>query len=74
VNPGLVILGHGVGRVYELPIPLWAYLLGAAATVLASFLIRAFSRTTRPIPEERKLAGSGLGRGTTLVLRKNRIL
>ena len=67
--PDLVTIGHGVGRVYELPIPLWAYLLGAAATVLASFLIRAFSRTTRPIPDERTLAGPGFGRGATASLR-----
>ncbi|MGH2755505.1 MAG: hypothetical protein ACRDLB_13890 [Actinomycetota bacterium] len=65
----LVILGHGVGRVYELPIPLWAYLGGAAATVLASFLVRAFSRTTRPIPNERRIAGAGVGRGVVLFLR-----
>jgi hypothetical protein len=65
----LVILGHGVGTVYELPIPLWAYLLGAAATVVASFLIRAFSRTTRPIPDERPLLGPRFARITTLVLR-----
>ena len=65
----LVILAHGVGTVYELPIPLWAYLLGAAATVLASFLIRAFSRTTRPIPEERRLLGPRFARISTLVLR-----
>ena len=74
MTSGLVILdvtvvGHGVGRVYELPIPLWAYLFGAAATVLASFLIRAFSRTSRPIPEERRLAGDGFARVTVMVLR-----
>jgi hypothetical protein len=65
----LTVVGHGVGRVYELPIPLWAYLLGAAATVLASFLIRAFSHTTRPIPDERRLAGPASARIASLVLR-----
>jgi hypothetical protein len=37
------VLAHGVGRVYELPIPLALYLAAAAATVLVSFFIRAFA-------------------------------
>src|SRR5918992_1227802 len=29
---------HGFGQTYDLPIPLWLYLYGAAAAVLASFV------------------------------------
>ena len=35
---------HGVGRVYESPLPVWLYGVGAAATVVISFLIRAAVR------------------------------
>ena len=40
----LVELAHGVGRVYESPLPVWMYGVGAAATVVISFLIRAAVR------------------------------
>ena len=43
-------LAHGVGRVYESPLPVWLYGVGAAATVAISFLIRAAVRTE---PKER---------------------
>ena len=43
-------MAHGVGRVYELPLPLPLYLGGAALTVLASFLVRAL---VRQVPSER---------------------
>jgi hypothetical protein len=50
------ISAHGVGTVYELPLPLSLYLGGAAATVLASFAIRAVvERTLRGT--ERVVAG-----------------
>lgn len=52
-------LAHGVGKVYESPIPLSFYLAGAALTVLASFFIRAFSRSQRP-HVERRIAGPGV--------------
>lgn len=64
-----MILAHGVGEVYELPIPLYLYLLAAAATVAASFLIRAFSTSTKPLAEERPLLGPGPARVSILVLR-----
>ena len=38
-----MILAHGVGSVYELPLPLPLYLGGAAGTVLLSFALRAFA-------------------------------
>ncbi|MGH2735553.1 MAG: hypothetical protein ACRDKZ_08235 [Actinomycetota bacterium] len=53
-----MILAHGVGRVYESPLPLALYLLGAAATVAASFLLRALVGDTRPLGHERRLAGT----------------
>lgn len=41
-------LAHGVGRVYESPIPISLYLAGAATTVIASFVIQAFRPGDRP--------------------------
>lgn len=64
-----MILAHGVGEVYELPIPLYLYLGAAAATVAASFLIRAFSSSTKPLPEERPIAGAGVAGRVIFVLR-----
>lgn len=32
-------LGHSFGRVYNLPVPVWLYLYGAAATLALSFLV-----------------------------------
>jgi hypothetical protein len=50
-------LAHGVGRVYQSPLPLWLYLAGAGATVAASFLLRALVRDTAELRPERKIAG-----------------
>ncbi|MDQ3958276.1 MAG: hypothetical protein M3273_08155 [Actinomycetota bacterium] len=52
------ILAHGVGRVYESPIPAYLYALGAGGTVLASFLLRALAGDRRPRRKDRKIAGS----------------
>ena len=52
-----LILAHGVGRVYELPLPLPLYLGGAALTVLASFLVRAFVRSVPPERPAKPVAG-----------------
>lgn len=41
--PSSVVFAHGVGRVYESPLPVWLYLVGAAATVLISFAIRSLA-------------------------------
>jgi hypothetical protein len=54
-------VAHGVGRVYESPIPVAYYLAGAAATVLVSFLIRAFAKEERPHPD-RTVGGPQAGR------------
>ena len=39
---------HGLGQRYDLPIPLWLYLVGAASAVAASFVLFAAFRTHRP--------------------------
>ncbi len=54
---GPPVLGHGVGEVYESPIPLWLYLLGAAATVALSFILRALSRREPRALVEKRVAG-----------------
>ncbi|HWC13380.1 MAG TPA: hypothetical protein VG929_02150 [Actinomycetota bacterium] len=41
----IVDLAHGVGRVYEAPLPVWLYGVGAAITVLLSFVLRAVVKT-----------------------------
>lgn len=40
-----MIFAHGVGSVYQLPLPLPLYLGGAALTVLVSFVLRAVIKT-----------------------------
>ena len=48
------LLAHGVGTVYELPLPLPLYLGGAATAVLGSFLVQAFgSRSAKGKPPRR---------------------
>lgn len=54
----MIQLAHGVGRVYELPVPLYLYLFGAAATVAASFVIAIGTSGLRTITD-RRLGGSG---------------
>jgi hypothetical protein len=65
----LIELAHGVGRVYESPIPTWAYALGAAATVAASFIVRALAPDVREPKPEKRLLGPGAARGIIIVLR-----
>ncbi|MEH6472924.1 MAG: hypothetical protein V7752_16915 [Halopseudomonas sp.] len=36
------VAAHAFGQRYELPVPLWLYLVGAAATVVLSFVVMAF--------------------------------
>lgn len=52
-----VTIAHGVGRVYESPIPISYYLVGAALTVAASFLIRALARRSGSSDSGRLVAG-----------------
>lgn len=66
----IVQFAHGVGRVYELPIPLWLYLVAAAGTVLVSFVIRTFASRDKDLrAPERRVAGPGIARGVVLTLR-----
>jgi hypothetical protein len=53
----VVLLTHGVGRVFDSPIPVGAYLAGGALTVLASFVIRAIISAETPHSPERKVVG-----------------
>jgi hypothetical protein len=58
------VAAHAIGGTFQLPVPLWLYLAGAAAAVAASFVLTARTARrasdpayeTRPIPEE--LAGT----------------
>jgi hypothetical protein len=52
-----IVLAHGVGRVYQLPVPLYLYLLASAATVLASFFIRILAPKTKELRPPQKIAG-----------------
>ena len=36
------VAAHGFGRLYTLPVPVWMYLYGAAAALLASFALIAW--------------------------------
>jgi hypothetical protein len=65
----VIDLAHGVGQVFDSPIPLYLYLLGAAATVLVSFGVRTYF-TAAPAPmTEREVAGPGWARSISAVLR-----
>lgn len=55
---GSLLLAHGVGRVYESPIPVSYYLVGAALTVAASFLIRALARSPETASRGRLIGGA----------------
>ncbi len=54
------VLAHGVGRVYESPIPTYLYALGAGLTVLLSFLLRALAGDRLPKSKHRRVAGPGV--------------
>lgn len=58
MSPELPALAHGVGRVYESPIPLWLYLAGAGLVVALSFVLRALSTGAPSELRERRVAGA----------------
>ena len=62
-------LAHGVGSVYESPLPVWLYVVGAAATVIVSFVIRALATRESRTPEPRVIAGPGVVDGVVAVLK-----
>lgn len=51
-------LAHGVGRLYDLPVPLPLYLGGAALAVVAAFVVQALSRG-KTVPPRRRIASAG---------------
>ena len=63
-----VILAHGVGRVYESPIPVWLYAAGAGGTVLISFLLAPLGGAPAGGYRERVVAGERARRGAARVL------
>lgn len=58
----LPVLAHGVGRVYESPIPVYLYAVGAGLTVLLSFVLRALARNRASESRERRVAGPAAAR------------
>ncbi|MEA2447221.1 MAG: hypothetical protein QOK47_858 [Actinomycetota bacterium] len=63
-----MILAHGVGQVYKLPIPLPLYLGAAAATVLVSFVLRMVVPQGARRTEERTVVGARPARILIVVL------
>ncbi|MEA2451946.1 MAG: hypothetical protein QOG04_656 [Actinomycetota bacterium] len=67
----MIELAHGVGRVYESPLPVWLYGVGAAVTVLLSFVLRAVV-TSGPKDRSPKVV---LGeRGTAILIKVLRVV
>ncbi|HSX42726.1 MAG TPA: hypothetical protein VLF59_01435 [Candidatus Saccharimonadales bacterium] len=48
--PSLIQFAHAFGQRYDLPIPLWIFVFGGAAVVLASFALIARTATGKPAP------------------------
>jgi hypothetical protein len=65
----MIDLAHGVGAVYESPLPVWLYGVGAAVTVLLSFVVRAVVRDEPRAMEPRRLMGARGARLTFTVLK-----
>jgi hypothetical protein len=65
----VIVFAHGVGRVYESPIPLSVYLIGAALTVLASFAIRILAPGAKPLRPEGRVLPASPARWIILFLR-----
>jgi hypothetical protein len=67
------LYAHGFGQRYDLPVPLWLYLLGAGATVGFSFLLIAALMSARRSGDRRlRLAlpsGGMVGRSIVLAIR-----
>ncbi|HVF53505.1 MAG TPA: hypothetical protein VNC78_07830 [Actinomycetota bacterium] len=65
---GPLELAHGVGRTYELPLPLYVYISAAVAAVVIAFVIRALRPEPGPLRPERRLAGGRGARGASVAL------
>ncbi|MFN2588722.1 MAG: hypothetical protein ABR613_11475 [Actinomycetota bacterium] len=64
-----LVLAHGVGRVYESPIPAYLYAVGAGVTVMLSFLLRALAGDRDAPERNRRVTGSRAVRALSAVLR-----
>ena len=64
-----LVVAHGVGRVYESPIPAYLYAVGAGLTVLLSFVLRALARGREPVARDRVVAGPAAERGLRVALK-----
>lgn len=65
----LIEVAHGVGRVYEAPLPTYLYGVGAAITVAASFVIRVLAGDELRERRPRRLSGAGAARAVAVALR-----
>jgi hypothetical protein len=65
----MIELAHGVGRVYESPLPVWLYGVGAAVTVFLSFVLRAVVRSTPGERDAKVLMGERTTRVVVIGLR-----
>jgi hypothetical protein len=68
VTEASIPLAHGVGQIYESPIPLYLYLVGAAATVAVSFLLQSLRGPQPREPRDRLIAGPRAARAIRFVL------
>jgi hypothetical protein len=66
VSTPIPVAAHAIGGTFQLPVPLWLYLAGAAVAVAASFVVTALVQRragqgppypTRPLPRELAVAG-----------------
>jgi hypothetical protein len=64
----MMVLAHGVGAVYESPLPLELYLGGAAAAVVLSFFVTALGGRKEKGPE-RVLLGPAVASAVVMLLR-----
>jgi hypothetical protein len=69
VTNDLPPLAHGVGQSYQSPIPLYLYLLAAAAVVALSFIVGSRRRAHVTAARERLVGGPGAARVLRTVLR-----
>lgn len=65
----MIEFAHGVGRVYESPLPVWLYGVAAAATVLLSFVLRAVVTAAPKDRQPRVLMGEETARIFRVVLK-----
>lgn len=67
MTEGSEILAHGVGQIYESPIPVYLYLLAAAATVAVSFILQSLRTRPPSLTSARLVAGPAVARALRVV-------